>query len=104
MTKCSGVIGYILSVETQPGIWTGVPTEKNYYGDVVRDNRKIVDNNQINDSLNINNNISILSNKFMLENLAFMKFITFMSSKWKINSVDIIPPRIIITIGGLYNG
>lgn len=104
MTKCSGVIGYTLSVETQPGVWTDTPTEKKYYGDIVRDNRRIVDNSQINDNVNISNNISIVSNKFMLENLAFMKFITFMNSKWKINSVDIKPPRLIITIGGLYNG
>ena len=104
MAKCSGVIGYALDVETQPGVWTPDITEKNYYGDIVRDNRKIVDNSQINDSLNISNNISVVSNSFMLENMAFMKYITFMKSKWNITSVDIKPPRLILTIGGLYNG
>lgn len=104
MPKCSGVIGYTLAVETQPGVWTEDVTEKKYYGDIVRDNRKIVDQGVINNGITISNNISIVSNKFMLENMAFMTYITFMGSKWRINSVDIKPPRIIITIGGLYNG
>lgn len=104
MSKCSGIIGYALAVETQPGVWSESITEKNYYGDVVKDNRRIVDNAQINSNINISNNISIVSNKFMLENLAFMKYLTFMKSKWNISSVDIKPPRIIITLGGIYNG
>lgn len=104
MPKCSGVIGYTLAVETQPGVWTEDVTEKKYYGDIVRDNRKIVDQGVINNGITISNNISIVSNKFMLENMAFMTYITFMGSKWRISSVDIKPPRIIITIGGLYNG
>lgn len=105
MAKCSGVIGYALAVETQPGIWGEQITEKNYYGDIVKDNRRIVDQSAINGSVNISNNISIVSNKFMLENLAFMKYLSFMKSKWKISTIDMSkPPRIIITLGGLYNG
>lgn len=103
MPKCSGVIGYALAGETQPGVWTEGITEKKYFGDVVRDNRRIVDQGEINGSINISNNISIVSNSFMLKNMAFMRYITFMNSKWKISSVDIKPPRIIITIGGIYN-
>lgn len=104
MPKCSGVIGYALAVETQPGVWTETMTYKNYYGDVVKDNRRIVDQTQINDSLNISNNISVVSNTFMLSNLAFIRCISFMGSKWNVTSVDIKHPRIVLTIGGLYNG
>lgn len=110
MSKCSGVIGYALVGETQPGVWTEGITEKKYYGDIIRDNRKFESgnavyssNNQMNENLSISNKISVVSNSFMLENLSFMKYITFMKSKWKISSVDIQHPRIIITIGGLYN-
>lgn len=103
MSKCSGVIGYALAGETQPGVWTEGITEKKYYGDVVRDNRRIVDQGDINGNLNISNNISVVSNRFMLENMAFMRYISFANSKWKIASVDIKPPRITITLGGLYN-
>lgn len=103
MAKCSGIIGYALAGETQPGVWGEDIIEKKYYGDVVRDNRKILDQEEINGHININNSISVVSNSFMLENMAYMRYITFMKSKWKITSVDIKPPRIIISIGGLYN-
>ena len=102
MTRCSGNIGYALVAETQPGVWTEEVVDKKYYGEVVTDNRKFTDQNQINDNLNISNNISVVSNKFMLDNMSYMKYITFLKSKWKISSVDIKPPRIIITMGGLY--
>lgn len=104
MPKCSGVIGYALAEETQPGVWTENITEKKYFGDIVRDNRKIVDQGEINSSVNISNNVSIVSNKFMLDNMASMRYISFNKSKWKINSIDIKPPRLIISLGGLYNG
>ena len=103
MPKCSGVIGYALAGETQPGVWTEGITEKRYIGDIIKDNRRIVDQGEINGSINISNNISVISNRFMLDNMAFMKYITYMNSKWKISSVDIKPPRIIITLGGVYN-
>lgn len=104
MPKCSGVIGYALVGETQPGVWTEGITDKKYYGDIVRDNRKFESgNDKMNEDISITNKISVVSNSFMLENLSFMKYITFMKSKWKISSVDISPPRIIITIGGMYH-
>ena len=104
MPKCSGIIGYALVEETQPGVWDENISEKKYFGDLIIDNRRIVDKSEINDNINISNNISIVSNSFMSDNMAFMRYITFMGSKWKISSLDIKPPRIIITIGGLYNG
>ena len=103
MPKCSGVIGYALAGETQPGVWTEGITEKKYIGEIVKDNRRIVDQGEINGSINISNNISIISNRFMLDNMAYMRYLTFNNSKWKISSVEIKPPRIIITLGGLYN-
>ena len=103
MPKCSGVIGYALAGETQPGVWTEGITEKKYIGEIVKDNRRIVDQSEINGSINISNNISIISNRFMLDNMAYMRYLTFNNSKWKISSVEIKPPRIIITLGGFYN-
>lgn len=103
MPKCSGVIGYALPEETQPGVWTESITEKKYYGNIVKDNRKVIDQSQINDNINIANNISVISNSFMLSNIGFMRYISFQKTKWNISSVDIQPPRMIITIGGLYH-
>ena len=103
MPKCSGVIGYALAGETQPGVWAEGITENKYIGEIVKDNRRIIDQGEVNGSINISNNISIVSNRFMLDNMEYMRYLTFNNSKWKISSVEIKPPRIIITLGGLYN-
>ena len=36
MAKFSGKIGYISTVETEPGIWEEKAIEKQYYGDLVK--------------------------------------------------------------------
>ena len=92
-----------MAVETQPGIWSDEITEKKYYGSIIKDNRKMDNTGVINSGISINNNISIISNKFMLDNMAHMIYITLFNSKWVINSIEVISPRIIITIGGAYN-
>lgn len=103
MPKCSGCIGYVRSEEIQPGIWSESMFEKKYYGEVISDNKRVVDQGEINSSFTLSNSISIVSNKFILDNLAFMKYVTWNNSKWKIESAEIKPPRIIIRIGGLFN-
>lgn len=104
MAKWSGFIGYSKTEETRPGVWVEKSFEKRHFGDIVRDNRRYeTSQNQINDNLTLSNSISVVSNKFISENLSYMKYITFMNSKWKISSVELKPPRIILTIGGLYN-
>ncbi len=103
MAKYSGKIGYISTKETEPGIWEDIIIEKNYYGDVVRNTSRMQPTDKTNDDININNNISIIADPFACENFQHMKYITFMKNKWKISNVEIIYPRIILSIGGLYH-
>lgn len=101
--KWSGKIGFVETKETRPGVWENVNTERNFYGDVIRDIRKNQSSGQVNDDINISNRISIVSNSFVRDNLAFMKYIEFMGTKWKITDVEVQYPRLILTIGGLWN-
>ena len=101
--KWSGKIGFVEAKETRPGVWENVTTERNFYGDVIRDIRKNQSSGQVNDDINISNRISIVSNSFVRDNLAFMKYIEFMGTKWKITDVEVQYPRLVLTIGGLWN-
>lgn len=101
--KWSGKIGFIETKETRPGVWENVTTERNFYGDVIRDIRKNQSSGQVNDDINISNRISIVSNSFVRDNLSFMKYIEFMGAKWKITDVEVQYPRLVLTIGGLWN-
>lgn len=104
MAKFYGKIGYIDTVETEPGIWEEQIVEREYYGDLTRNTSRFQQSGGVNDDINISNNISILADPYANENFQHMRYVEFMSAKWKINNIDIQYPRIILTVGGVYNG
>lgn len=104
MAKFFGKIGYLMTAETTPGVWTEVITTREYYGDLIRNSRKIQTSDQLNDDINIANEISIVADPFAYQNFHSMKYVEFMGAKWKITTVEVQHPRLILTIGGIYNG
>lgn len=103
MAKFCGKIGFVETVETSPDVWEEKTTERLYYGDLIRSTRRLENQSQVNDSININNEISIIADPYIRENLFSMRYVEFMGSKWKISGVDVQFPRLILSVGGLYN-
>lgn len=103
MAKFHGVIGYAVQTETAPGVWQDVITEKEYSGDVLQNQQRWQNSENLNDDFNIDNSISIVADPFVLNNLGYMKYVTWMGTKWKIKSVSINRPRVVIQIGGIYH-
>lgn len=103
MAKFYGVIGFAVTVETEPGIWEEQITERGYSGDLIRNLRRLESSSLINDNVNITNEISIVADPYAEQNMYAMRYVVFNGSKWKISSVDVNYPRLILTIGGLYN-
>ena len=103
MGKFFGAIGYAEMVETNPGVWKEVITERNYYVDIIKNTRRLQSADQLNDNINISNEISIIADPFAYSNFHSMRYIEFMGNKWKISNVDVQYPRLIFSIGGLYN-
>ena len=104
MAKFYGNVGYIKTVEVEPGIYDEQPVERLYYGDVTRNTSRYQSSGGVNDDININNIISIIADPFANENFQHMRYVEFMGTKWKITNVEVQYPRLILTIGGVYNG
>lgn len=104
MAKFYGSIGYTETVETKPGVWTDQITEHNYHGELVRNTRRLQSSDQVNDNINIANEISIVADPYAYQNFHAMRYVEFMGTKWKITNVEVQYPRLILTIGGVYNG
>lgn len=104
MAKFFGKIGFETTVETSQDIYEESIIEKDYYGDVIRNRRLIQSNGKINEDVNISNQISIVADPFANNNFHSMRYIEWMGSKWKITDVEVQYPRLILSIGGLYNG
>ena len=103
MAKFCGVIGYAITRELEPGIYVEEIVENEYYGDVIRNTRRLREAAKVNDDINISNQISIVADPFANNNFHAMRYIVFMGTKWKITEVEVQYPRLILSIGGLYN-
>lgn len=104
MGKFYGVVGFADTKETSPGVWEEQISERQYYGDVNRFNKRYEPQNQVNDNITINNEISIVGDPFAYEHFAYLRYVEWMGVKWKVSSVEIQYPRLILNIGGVYNG
>lgn len=103
MAKFYGEIGYATMTETKPGVWTEVITERKSSGDVIKNTRRWQAGENLNDDLMIDNKISIVADPFASQNFHAMRYVKWMGALWKITNVDVQRPRLILTIGGVYN-
>ena len=105
MAKFYGQVGYAESVETTPGVWEERIVERDYYGDLIKNNRKLESSDSVNDNINISNSISIISDPYANENFHKIRYAKFMGTEWKVTNVEVSQyPRLILTLGGVYNG
>lgn len=104
MGKWVGKIGYAVTEETTPGVWVEQITERTYYGDIIRNTRRLQTSDKLNDDINVSNEISIVADPFARDNFHAMRYIEFMGTRWKVSSVEVQYPRLILSLGGVYNG
>lgn len=104
MAKFYGMIGFAEQVEEAPGVWIDKITVQQYYGDLVRNTRKLQSRDQLNDNIDIANDISIIADPYAVENFHKMRYVEFMGTKWKVTNVEVQYPRLILTVGGVWNG
>lgn len=104
MAKFYGNIGFAETVETEPGVWVEEMTVRPYYGDLVRNTRRLENSGGVNDNVNISNDISIIADPYANHNFHSIRYIEFMGAKWKVSNIEVKYPRLILTIGGVYNG
>jgi hypothetical protein len=101
-----GAVGYAdHNEETSPGVWQEVMTEISYTGDVIRNSGRLESNlATLNEDVTLANAFSIMADAYAYENFEKMRYLNWNGSNWRINSVEIQRPRLILTTGGLWNG
>ena len=104
MTKFYGEIGYATTQEVSPGVWQEILTTKTYSGDVTKMSKRWESGEHLNDNLAISNIFSIVADPFAYQNFHTMRYVKWMGACWKITNVEVQRPRLILTIGGVYNG
>jgi len=104
MAKFFGPVGYAETEESSPGVWTEVITEYNYYGDIIKNMNRIRDGEQLNVNVTIDNQISIVADEFAYNHCQSMRYVKWLGALWKISSITVQRPRLLLSIGDIYNG
>ena len=106
MAKYYVEIGFaeVKEVPVNSGIWKEVITPRKYVADMTQNHMRPVGSEHLNDNIKVQNQLSIVADPIARENFHAMRYVEFMGAKWKVNSVDVQYPRLILTMGEVYNG
>lgn len=104
MARFYGAIGYAETVETAPDVFNETIQEHFYYGFITRNTRRLQTSDQVNDDVTVSNVISIVADPYAEQNFHAIRYASFMGTKWKVTSVEVQYPRLLLTLGGVYNG
>lgn len=104
MARFSGVVGYGESAEGADGVWRDVITEFPYRGDVLRNTRALESDAKVNDDIVVGNSISIVADQFANDHFFNIRYVMWMGKRWIVNNVEVRAPRLILSLGKIYNG
>lgn len=107
MNKFYGKVGFAINTnsEEDPDAYMDTIVERAYYGDILRNSHRYSQGSTLSGDLTISNQFSIISDPFANEHSDAMRYIVYNSTKWAITDVDISQyPRLIVSVGGKYNG
>lgn len=102
MARYAGIIGFDVQTEIAPGVWDSQPIERKYFGDINRIRQSNIGNG-INNDITISNELSIVADPFATDNFASILYAEYMGVKWKVSSIEVQFPRLILSLGGKYN-
>lgn len=101
--KFYGIVGYVNTEETKPGVYEEVTTERPYYGDFKRVIGKWQSVDKLNDDKRLNNEISIVADEYAFHHFSAIHYVVIEGVKWTVNTITVQHPRLILEIGGVYN-
>jgi len=103
MAKFRGMVGYAKLVETKPGVMAEEFTERKASGNMRRNTRRLQATDQVHDNITTSNEISIVADAFANEHFYDIRYVVYKGVKLKVINVDVQHPRLILSLGGIYN-
>lgn len=91
MGKFYGSIGYAATGETRSGIHEESITERKYFGDVLRQSRRLQSTDNLNDNIVVSNVISVIADPFAYDHYFSIRYVEWMGVKWKATNVEVSP-------------
>lgn len=105
MSRFYGKVGFSETVDKGDGIWASDEiTEIDVVGDLIQETIRSVPNEHLNDDIKLTNRVSLISDETLLRNFQSLKYVKWMGVAWVVQSVEVKRPRLILSLGGVYNG
>lgn len=104
MTRFSGKVGYGETVEVSPGVHEDRIVEYIYFGDVVRNSLKFREGEKVNNDLSVSNSISIVADAYANQHFFAIRYVEWAGALWTVEEVEVQSPRLLLRLGGVYNG
>lgn len=107
MAKFFGAIGYATPTETAPGVWEEIITERQCYGDVTRNSRRLTEDPSqflLNKEMVVGNSVSVVADAYAMEHFFAIRYVKWAGAYWTVNTVEVQAPRLILRMGEVYNG
>ena len=105
MAKFHDRVGFLIPKDDQKtGMATEFPVERPYYGRILEHTRRWESTEHVNDDLAISNQIAITANDYAFKHMSSIAYVRFMGGYWKVTSIRVKAPEIVLTLGGVWNG
>lgn len=105
MAKFHDKVGFLISYDNQrTGMVETRAIERPYYGRILEHTRRWDSSEHVNDDLSVSNQIAITANDYAFKHMSSIAYVKFMGGYWKVASIRIKHPEIILTLGGVWNG
>lgn len=104
MAKFHGFIGFAQTVETAPGVFKEQMTEREYVGDFMRLSQNFSGSENLNQNMTLSARVSVVADPFAFANISTIRYVKWEEVAWKVSSIEHQRPRLILSLGGVYNG
>lgn len=104
MARFSGLVGYVTQEENDSYVWVPVERSRLMKGDVIHQVSRYEKGDKVNDDVILNHRISLIGDAYAFGNYFNIKWVEMDGIQWKVTSIEIKRPRIIVSLGGVWIG
>ncbi len=105
MARFFGRVGYAVGpTESVPGVWVEGIVEREYYGDVLQNTRRLQEGPSVNPDISVQNSISIVADAYANEHFFAIRYVEWAGVLWTVTTVEVQRPRLLLRLGEVYNG
>ena len=105
MARFFGRVGYAIGpTQTVPGVWVEGIVEREYYGDILQNIRRLQEGPSVNPDLDVQNSISVVADAYAMEHFFAIRYVVWAGVYWTVTSVEVQSPRLLFRLGEVYNG